>query len=460
METAMQRFHLDYLKKWLVSPSRKPLLLRGARQVGKTWLVRHLAEAQGRQLIELNFENRPELTSFFTENDPPQIINKLSAFLKIKIEPKNALLFLDEIQAAPELIAKLRWFAEDFSELAVIAAGSLLEFVLAQPRFSVPVGRINMLHLEPLSFEEFLDAKGENLLLDYIKTYNISEQIPLALHEKLLQLFKEYVIIGGMPAAVLSWTEHHDLLIVYQIQQELLATYRADFARYRGRLASERLEEVMAAIPRQLGGKIVYAKINSSVQAAAVKQAIDLLCKGRVIHPVYGCAGNGVPLAAERLDKYLKLIFIDVGLCSAALGLSLRDISSLDELTLVNRGGIAEQVVGQLLRTIEAPFMEPSLHYWNREEKGASAELDYLMQHGPTLIPIEVKAGAVGSLKSLHFFMAAKKLKLAVRINSDYPNLTPINFLTTSKEPVSYTLISIPFYLIGQLHQHLTKQTK
>jgi predicted AAA+ superfamily ATPase len=453
----MQRHRLTYLEQWLTSASRKPLLIRGARQVGKTWLVRYLAEKQNRQLVELNFEKNSELLSLFKENNPITITKNLASVLKISIDPAQALLFLDEIQAAPELIAKLRWFAEDMPALPVIAAGSLLEFILAQPTFSVPVGRISMCHLEPLSFEEFLLAMNEDGLLDYIRSYRFPAEIPGIMHTRLLRLFKEYIIIGGLPAAVKSWAEQHELIPVHQIHQDLVATYRADFARYRGRLASDRLEEVMAAIPQKLGEKIVYAKINSSVQAAAIKQAIDLLAKGRIIHHVHACAGNGVPLAAERLEKYLKLIFIDVGLCSAALGLRLTDLVNIEEINLVNQGGIAEQVVGQLLRTIDPPFIEPSLYYWTREEKGANAEIDYLIQHGPEVLPLEVKAGAVGSLKSLHLFMAAKKLSRAVRINSDKPSLHPINVLTTSKHSATYTLLSLPFYLLEQLPRILSE---
>ncbi len=449
----MKRNFMMFLDQWLNSSSRKPLIIRGARQVGKTWLVRDLAKRMDLQLIELNFEKKPQLASLFKENEPRIILENMELALGIVVDPKKTLLFLDEIQAAPQLIAKLRWFAEDLPELAVIAAGSLLEFALENHTFSMPVGRISLGYLEPLSFQEFLLAKGESQLAGYLRKYQISSQIPLAIHEKLLSIFKEYFFVGGMPAAVNTWVETRSLIALQQVQQELLTTYRDDFARYRGRLSIELLEEAMTAIPQQLGEKITYSKINPVVQSSAVKQALELLCKARVAHVVEGCGANGVPLAGDKNHKYKKMIFLDVGLSIGALGLRLSELTSIEGITLVNRGGIAEQVVGQLLRTVELAFMEPALYYWHREDKGGSAEVDYLLQHGSQVIPVEVKAGATGSLKSLHLLMGMKKLKRAVRINSDYPSAVEVNLKTTQGETVSYHLLSLPFYLVEEIHR-------
>lgn len=451
----MQRSFMFFLDEWFGSSSRKPLIIRGARQVGKTWIVRNFAERNHLQLIELNFEKKPQHALLFKENEPLVILQNLSYALGKTIDPKNALLFLDEIQVAPELIGKLRWFAEDLPELPVIAAGSLLEFALDEPTFSMPVGRVSLGYLEPLSFEEFLLAGGESHLHQYLHNYVLGSEIPLPIHEKFLTLFKEYFIIGGMPAAVKEWIEGRSPIALQQVHQDLLTTYRDDFARYRGRLSIELLDEAMASIPRQLGEKIVYAKVNPTVQSTAVKHAIGLLCKARIAHTVDGCSGNGVPLASDKNHKQKKMIFLDVGLCLASLGLRLSELRTVQEIALINRGGIAEQVVGQLLRTIEQPFMEPALYYWHREEKYSNAEVDYLLQHGSWVVPIEVKAGATGSLKSLHLFMATKKLKRAVRINSDYPTITQVDVKTSEGESVSYTLFSLPFYLIGQIHRLL-----
>lgn len=451
----MKRASLSFLEEWLRSPDRKPLVIRGARQVGKTWIVRHLAQQQKRQLIEINFEKKPQLASLFISNDPKEILLHLSALWNEPIDPENAILFLDEIQAAPELLAKLRWFAEDLPTMAVIAAGSLLEFVLEKHSFSMPVGRIHYMHLEPFSFEEFLGAHGKSGLLDFITSYDLKTEIPGAIHEQLLTYIKEYIIVGGMPAAISSWIHRRSLQQINQIHHDLLATYRDDTAKYSGRMATERLDEVMMAVPKYLGEKFVYTRVNPSVQIAAIKQSLDLLCKARVCHRVIGTAANGVPLAAELQEKYTKAIFLDVGLCCASLGLSLDGLITIEELVLVNSGGVAEQLVGQVLRTIMPYYVEPSLYYWHREEKGSSAEIDYVVQHSNRVIPIEVKAGSTGSLKSLHLFMGLKGFPVAVRTNSDMPSQTKVEVKDHQGNLIQYTLLSLPFYLLGQLHRFL-----
>lgn len=452
----MKRTLFNYMKDWLASPDRKPLVIRGARQVGKTWLVRHLAEQTGMQLIELNFEKQPSFASLFDSNDINQILLNLSTILNEKIEPQKCLLFLDEIQAAPQLLSKLRWFAEDLPQLAVISAGSLLEFILAEHSFSMPVGRVSYMHLEPLSFDEFLLANDKKSLYDYLSQYKLSVEIPSAIHEQLTTLFKEYLIIGGMPAVVSNWVAERSLNRVSQIQNDLLATYRDDFSKYKGRLATERLKEALNSIPKMLGQKFVFSRVNKTIQASTIKHVLDLLEKGRISHRVQSSSANGVPLASEIKEKFFKEIFLDIGLCSAALGLSLNHINSTNEILLINNGGIAEQVVGQLLRTIERPYIEPALYYWHREEASSSAEIDYVIQHGHRIVPIEVKAGATGSLKSLHVFMGLKKLSLAMRINSDYPSKTDVDVKDNLGNSVNYTFISIPFYLVGQIHRLLS----
>lgn len=445
----MQRKNLAFLKQWLGAKDRRPLVIRGARQVGKTWLVRYFAEVEGRQLIELNFEKTPQRASLFESNEPQKISQNLESALNIKLNPEKCILFLDEIQAAPELLAKLRWFAEDLPELPVITAGSLLEFVLETHSFSMPVGRISYLHMEPLSFEEFLMAKNNQGLLNYLQSYKWETKIPVDIHEQFISNFKEYLIVGGMPAAVSSWVREASPLNLRQVHGDLMASYRDDFAKYRGSLDKELLDEVMMAAPEHLGKKFIYSKVNPDVQSRNVKQALNLLCKARICHKVRSCFANGVPLAAELNKNYFKVLFLDVGLCSAALRLSLDKITKIEEIALINSGGIAEQVVGQLLRTVEPPFVKPELYYWTRE--GSDAEVDFILQQGNTVVPLEVKAGKIGSLKSLHIFMRIKGLACALRINSDYPSITPVDVKDSQGNEVRYTLYSLPFYLLGQV---------
>lgn len=450
----MERTRFEDLKTWLVSTDRKPLVIRGARQVGKTWLVRQLAQWANLELIELNFEDRKQDASLFRTNDPHTTLQEIGSSRNITINPSNSLLFLDEIQAAPDLLAKLRWFAEKMPELAVIATGSLLDFALENHSFSMPVGRIGYLYLEPLSFEEFLVAKQKTGLLSYIKKYTtFTTQVPEAIHDQLMGLFKEYMIIGGLPAAVSNWSKEQSLAQVNKIHNDLISSYRDDFGKYRGRLSLERLEDIMISIPKQLAQKFIYQSANPHIHTTPLKQALGILNKARISHQIISSHSNGIPLAAEIDDKYFKEIFIDVGLCSAQLGLTLDEIQSMTEVNLINKGGLAEQAAGQLLRTIFPYYIDPTLFCWMRTTQGTNSEVDYIIQHKTKIIPIEIKAGTTGTLKSLHYFMGIKGLDFAVRINSDYPTVTDIALKDTSGKAVQYKLMSIPFYLLGEIHR-------
>lgn len=459
----MRRMALSYLKEqWLETADRKPLVMRGARQVGKTWAVRQLAVDSQKTLIEINFERTPQIVTLFESNDPQLILTNLSVFTNQTIDPQKSLLFLDEIQAAPEILAKLRWFAEECPKLPVIAAGSLLEFILEDHAFSMPVGRITYLHLEPLSFEEFLLAKGKESLYDYLQKYQFETLIPSIIHEQLMSIFKEYIVVGAMPAAVSNWIDNKSMAQVQKIQNDLLATYRDDFAKYAKRLSLNKLDEIMMSVPRRLGQKYVYSKVNPALNSQTVKQVLSLFNKARVCHRVSGCSANGIPLLSELKEKYFKQLFLDVGLCYAALGglgsTEYGELQKIDELIFVNNGAVAEQVVGQLLRTINPFYIEPALYYWHRDEEGSNAEIDYVIQHENRVIPIEVKAGSAGSLKSLHLFMESKQKDLAIRVNSNLPNRSLVKVKGRSGEEVDYTLLSIPFYLIGQVHRLLGEE--
>lgn len=452
----MHRTCLAFLQNWLSSDTRKPLVIRGARQVGKTWIVRHFAKSQGKKLLEINLEKHPKLVSSFSSNEPAVILERLQADFETTIDPSKCILFIDEIQAAPELFPKLRWFAEDMPELPVIAAGSLLECILGKQEFSMPVGRISYMYLEPLSFEEFLVAQEHSELVAHIKGFSWKNGISEYTHDKLNTLLKEYIIVGGMPAAVHSWSKKRSIAEVGQIHNDILHTYRDDFGKYGSKILPARLQEVMTAVPRRLGEKFVYSHVNPNVRIPVIKEALELLCQAKVCHRITASSSNGVPLAAEALSHYIKVILLDVGLSSADLGLSLAELGAINELDLINKGGVAEQVVGQLLRTIDPMYQEPALYYWLSTDPNSSAEIDYVIQHGSKVVPIEVKAGTTGTLKSLHRFMGLKRLSLAVRINSAPPLISEAHLKDTQGNPVEYQLRSIPFYLIGELHRLLS----
>lgn len=451
----MKRYLIDKLKDWLRSPSRKPAVLRGARQVGKTWMVRELAKQTGKQLIELNFEKQRSFAIHFESNNPATILLNLESVLNQPIHPANSILFLDEIQAAPDLFAKLRWFYEEMPELAVIAAGSLLEFVLENHSFSMPVGRIQYFFVEPLGFEEFLLAKNEMHLLSAIEKMSIEKPFNTALHDKANQLFKEFVTVGGMPEAVSTWIKTSSLEALAEVHNNLINTYQDDFAKYTGKLSTTYLEEVLHAVPKLLTKKFVYSHVDSTARHEGIKQALNLLLKARLCHKVQSTSANGIPLGAEVNAKIFKIILIDVGLASTMLGLRLHQFSNIEDILIINKGALAEQVVGQLLRLLSPFYIEPALYYWTRELTNSSAEIDYLIQDNERLVPIEVKAGVEGKLRSLHQFMSEKPWKLAVRFYAGPVQRDHVKSKTTTGDANDYELISLPFYLLGQLYRLL-----
>ncbi len=452
----MQRTASKFLQEWLASTARKPLVMRGARQVGKTWLVRELAKQNDLELIELNFEKNPSYKSLFASNEVGEIMTAIAARQNKQVDIKKSILFLDEIQIVPELLAKLRWFAEDLPELAVIATGSLLDFVFEAHDFSMPVGRINYFHLDPLSFEEFLMANHNEQLVKYLDSYQITQEIPDALHEQLLLLLRNYFLVGGLPAAVNAWVSSNSLITVNQVQQDLIHSYRDDFTKYPRRINRERLEEVLISIPRQLNGKFVYSHVNKDVPGNEIKNALHLLNTARICHIVFSNTGAGIPLGAGKKVTPFKVILLDVGLCNTLMHLNMQSVQPQSFL-LMNEGGIAEQFVGQMLRTLIPYYMDPELYYWVREDNNVGAEVDYIIQHGAKLIPIEVKAGRTGTLKSLHLLMGLRGWPIAVRFNTDKPSLVAVNMETTTKQKVQYQLLSLPLYLIAQLPRLLNE---
>lgn len=452
----MNRTSLDGLKHWMKEANRKPLVLRGARQVGKTWLIRELARQLDLRLVEVNFERAgSEMTGIFRSKDPRAVLRSLELTVGQALDPRSTLLFLDEIQAMPEVLANLRWFAEELPALPVIATGSLLDFVLADHSFSMPVGRITYLHLEPMTFEEFLQATGEEELLKEIRRWTIEDALPEVAHARLSQHFRDFMLVGGMPGVVQQWIAGGSMLECAQLQQSLLGTYRDDFSRYSRRVPIERIGRVMDSIPRMLGQPFKYSRVADGERTTAIREALELLCRARLATRVQAATGMGLPLGGDIRERVFKVIFLDSGLACAGLGLTLQRATDLAGLVLVNEGGLAEQAVGQVLRASLPHFSERELYFWSTDRKGAVAEVDYLVQHGTRIVPVEVKAGTTGSLKSLHHFMALRDLKLAVRVNADRPSLVAVDVKTTEGAAVKYQLLSLPFYLAGQLYRLL-----
>ncbi len=455
----MFRFATNELENWLRKKNRKPIVLRGARQVGKTWIVRDLAKRQNLDLIEINFERSPILADLFSVNDPQEVLKNIEAELAITIQPDKSILFLDEIQVAPQLFSKLRWFKEEFPDLPVVAAGSLVEYALNNQNYSMPVGRISYYYLEPMSFFEFVKANENKAAFEKLRSFNLKDSLPESLHQKYLGLYQEYCLVGGMPEVVTEWVEGKDLKSCIKIQQDLLATYRDDFHKYGGKIDANLLSKLMLSIAEQLGNKFVYGRVDPFLKVPQNKQAIDLLAQARVCSKVYHTSSNGLPLGAESNEKFFKMILLDIGLVSAQLGLSLMQQSEAKNLLFTNKGGLAEQFIGQQLRTLQTPVTDSPLYYWLRIG-GRQGEIDYIIQHENRIIPVEVKAGSSGSMKSLHQFMADKKLDLAVRFYTGTPAFERLDLKSTLGHAVSYQLLSIPHYLIENLPKMIDECTQ
>lgn len=450
----MIRFASAQLDSWLSEKKRKPIVVRGARQVGKTWLVRDLARRHNLKLIELNFERNPALADLFVSNEPKKILNNLESEFETSINPDSSLLFLDEIQAAPEMFARLRWFKEDLERLPLIAAGSLLEFALNKYPYSMPVGRISYFFLEPFSFFEFLLATGNEFLVKKLTTFSPDDSMPESIHEKCLGFYHDYCLVGGMPESLQQWADTRNLKKCIKIQQDLLLTFRDDFYKYGGQFDPDLLFKLFVSVSRQMGNKFVYKLVDPLAKPLLIKKSLSMLSQARVFSKIMHTSGNGLPLGAESNEKFFKMLLIDIGLVSVQLGLSSISHAQAGNIIFANKGGLAEQFIGQQIRSFLSPLTDPILFYWQRTG-GRQGEIDYIIQHGNRIIPVEIKSGTAGSMKSLHQFMADKGLDLAVRFNANLPSVEKIDVKTTKGDSVSYTLLSVPLYLAQQINDLL-----
>lgn len=430
-------------------------MIRGARQVGKSTLVRNFASKMGILLQEINLERFLELEPIFKSLNTTQIQKELSAHLKSSLPSPHSLLFLDEIQATPSAIPALRYLHEDFPDLPIIAAGSLLEFVLSEHTFSMPVGRIEYLHLYPMSFQEFLLGQGDTFLIERIRNYHVGDFFAQTLHQELVRRQREYLFVGGMPEAVAIFLEQKNILALTRIQETILETYQDDFSKYGKKIDPLQLKLVFQRIPALMGQKIKYVHISREEKAKEVKKSITLLMQARVITPVFNSSCSGVPLfACADLETY-KLFFLDVGLANRVLKTDWTEVNAMEPRRLINEGSLAEQFVGQHLLVQGHSVQSPRLTYWLREGRANNAEVDYVMAYGGgSIIPIEVKAGKSGALKSLHQFMLEHKSPLAVRFDLGLPQRSIVESKVNTScgvESVSYPLLSLPLYMVEEL---------
>ena len=453
----MHRQQLNALHTWLATPRRKPLVVRGARQVGKSTLVRLFCEAVGRPLVTVNLERHADLAEAFERLRAPRtLLNLIEATADAPISERTVL-FIDEIQAAPAALPTLRYFFEELPNQPVIAAGSLMEFTLAERPYPMPVGRVSYLRMGPMTFTEFLRGHGMEGLAKWVDGFEWSSRgaaVDPVLHGRLLEALRLYQFVGGMPEAVSVSHESSSLRAVRDVQAGIIETYRDDFQKYAARRDLVRMLRVFNFAARQAGHKVKYSNISAGDQSATLRRDIELLAMARVISKVTHSHCLGLPLQAEAQERVFKLIFLDVGLMNALCGLSWSVLASRSATDLINAGSTAEQFIGQHLQHLLADRPNRELTYWLREGRSNNAELDYVAEFGGRIVPIEVKAGRSGTMKSLHQFAMERQSSLAVRFDAQPPSLQAVAADVrsgSSSKRVRYRLLSLPLYLVERL---------
>lgn len=443
------------LMAWKEKTKRKPLLMRGARQVGKSWAVRHLGESF-KYYIEVNFEKKREIMQVFEENaDVHTITERLSAIYTTPIVPGETLLFLDEIQACPAAINSLWGFKEDYPELHVVGAGSLLEFTLKEmPSFGV--GRISSLFVYPMSFDEFLTADGKAMWIDEKRKANPQNPLFEVLHKELVQAFRTFLLVGGMPASVATWVETHDYMLCADELDDIRQSYYDDFAKYAKKVDPQLLRNTLHSIIMQIGNKFVYSHVDGGYKADDVKKALGLLVDAGLAKRVNHTAVNGLPLGAEINNKFKKYIYLDSGLLLRIMDMELggaevmrtqilADVAS----ELVNKGGLTEMVVGWELIKYAQPKSQHDLYYWENLKNGTTSEVDYILAKNMKILPMEVKSSNSGKMKSLRLFMKSKEISYAIRTSLE--NYAQLVYKEEGEINTERRIDVIPLYALSTL---------
>jgi len=431
----MKRLIEEDLVQWKMSPRRKPLVLRGARQVGKTWLVEQFLAKDFDACVKIDLEKRRDLHVVFGENlDPKHILNLLELATQ-KIIPGKTLLFLDEIQACPRAIMALRYFYEEMPELHVVVAGSLLEFAFAE--ISIPVGRLQYLYVHPMTFYEYLIAVGKEAMAKEIRKE--PSAVSEAAHEQILAELKNYFFVGGMPECVKTWRDTSSLHTVAEVQSEILDSYRDDFSKYTPKTDPRCLDAVLLSVAKSVGEQLKYTRLNETHTGPTNRKAFDLLTHARIVHKIAACNPSGLPLGASANPQRFKGVFLDIGLMQRLCQLPIDTEIQQKDLLAIYRGKLAEQFVAQeLLATGSEP-----LFYWSRESRASNAEVDYLVVRDGKIYPVEVKSGSAGALRSLHLMLQT------------YPE-SPAGFVLSSRcyaQLPEQKFLFLPLYSAGILKE-------
>ena len=438
----MKRIIDYYLLQWKHDRLRQPLLLRGARQIGKTYAARQLGKTY-ESFVEINLEDKQEAHRAFSGNlDPVEMLIILSSAAKQDIIPGKTLLFLDEIQVVPRAIIALRYFYENMPELHVIAAGSLLDFAIQQ--VGIPVGRVQSLYMQPVSFIEFLSVSNKFVVRDFFR-HNPMKAVDEPAHTICLKLLARYLAIGGMPKSIQFWIDNQKPLEIAKVHASILDSYSQDFGKYAKNHEIKYVEKVFDQIPKQLGQKFKYSLVEGEYRKRELSPALDLLVTSGVAKKVYYSAGQGTPLGAQSSDLDYKVIFLDIGLAQTSLGFDVSDWFVKPEQEFVNKGSLVEAFIGQELATYAAPYMKSNLYYWHKDSAPQQAEIDYLTVINYNVIPIEVKSGSGRTLKSLNLFLKNHK-------QSPYGiKFSTLDYSVTIDKDDGSVIYSYPLYAVAKV---------
>ncbi|HDR04942.1 MAG TPA: ATP-binding protein [Candidatus Marinimicrobia bacterium] len=436
---------LDVLTKWKNKSDRKPLVLRGARQVGKTTAVQ-LFSQQFDNYIYLNLDLKKDRDIFNESLSIQELFQAILVLKNITLKKGSTLIFIDEIQNSPIAVKMLRYFFEEMKELFVIAAGSLFEIMLERTNISFPVGRVEFFYMYPLTFEEFLNAKNENKLLEIYRTVPLK---PFA-HSKLLSLFHQYTLIGGMPEIIQKYINNEDITALATTYESLLASYIGDSEKYADTSSMRNiLRHCIESIPFESGQRIKFQGFgNSNYRSREVAEALRLIERAMLIYLIYPSTTTQIPIQAD-LKKSPKLQFIDTGLLNYFVGLQ-PNFFRYENLHSFYKGIIAEHIVRQEL-IAQNMYDNKKVLFWVRQQKQSTAEVDMVLQYQNYVIPIEVKAGKAGTLRSLHQFVNHSNHSYAVRLYAG--NLEITNSVTPQGKP--YKLLNLPYFLAGKIFNYI-----
>lgn len=435
--------------EWENRKKRKPLVIRGARQVGKTSAINLFAKDSFKTYIYINLEQEDNLALFSRMTPVLELIQAIQLKFNKKIIAGTALIFIDEIQNSSIAMNQLRYFYEEMPDLHVVAAGSLLEIKMKSEGFSFPVGRVEYCYMYPVTFEEYLSALGETETLHYINSIKPGEKILTEIHDTLMKKYHGYLLIGGMPEAVARYAETKSLIDVDPVYESILTGFKDDVLKYASIAKAKYIQHLVEHASKYVGLPVKYENFGGSgFRSREMSEAFDVLEKAMVISRVYASASRQLPIV-NNLKKSPKLLYLDTGLVNYQVGLRTETMN-IKDINAVYHGQLSEQIVGQALLS-QAIRKNINLSYWYREQRGSISEIDYLISSHNKLIPVEVKSGKSGTLRSLHNFIDESRNNFAIRIYSGVIGIEKIR--TPDKK--QFTLFSIPFYLLHRIEQSL-----